>query len=165
LRVELSVEWGLPVEEILRYAKAHDVDLIAMGAHGRRGVGDVLLYRRGRRRPRRARPCADRACGTNELAHEHHVELPDMKERPRWSFSSSTTSPAHRCTSILGTVTAVWPDLVTRSHQPDQASGRRIAPRARRPPTSSKQAACCHLTDFNWLSDTCWFNRQLGAAV
>lgn len=43
LRVELAVEWGLPVEEILRYAKAHDVDLIAMGAHGRRGVGDVLL--------------------------------------------------------------------------------------------------------------------------
>ena len=34
MRVELSVEWGLPVEEILRYAKAHDVDLIAMGAHG-----------------------------------------------------------------------------------------------------------------------------------
>lgn len=43
LRVELAVEWGLPVDEILRYAKAHDVDLIAMGAHGRRGVGDVLL--------------------------------------------------------------------------------------------------------------------------
>ena len=43
LRVELVVEWGLPVEEILRYAKTHDVDLIAIGTHGHSGLSEVLL--------------------------------------------------------------------------------------------------------------------------
>ena len=43
LRVHLSVEWGSPTLEILRYAKAHDVDLIAMGRHGRSGFPHLLL--------------------------------------------------------------------------------------------------------------------------
>ncbi|RPI51153.1 MAG: universal stress protein, partial [Acidobacteria bacterium] len=34
LRVQLAVEWGAPAVEILRYASAHNVDLIAMGRHG-----------------------------------------------------------------------------------------------------------------------------------
>ena len=42
LHVHLSVEWGSPTVEILRYAKAHDVDLIAMGRHGKSGFPHVF---------------------------------------------------------------------------------------------------------------------------
>jgi universal stress protein A len=45
LRVRLAVEWGTPALEILRYAGAHDVDLIAIGRHGRGGVKHLLLGR------------------------------------------------------------------------------------------------------------------------
>ena len=38
LRVTLDVEWGTPLVEIVRYASAHHIGLIAMGTHGRRGV-------------------------------------------------------------------------------------------------------------------------------
>jgi nucleotide-binding universal stress UspA family protein len=43
LRVQLAVEWGSPTLEILRYATAHHVDLIAMGRHGRSGFQNLLL--------------------------------------------------------------------------------------------------------------------------
>jgi len=43
LRVRLAVEWGIPAVEILRYARTHDVDLIAMGRHGRSGFRHLLL--------------------------------------------------------------------------------------------------------------------------
>jgi nucleotide-binding universal stress UspA family protein len=43
VRVELAIEWGSPADEILRYAKEHTIDLIAMGTHGRGGVGRLLL--------------------------------------------------------------------------------------------------------------------------
>ena len=43
LRVRLAVEWGTATVEILRYARSHDVDLIAMGRHGRSGIKHVLL--------------------------------------------------------------------------------------------------------------------------
>lgn len=61
-------------------------------------------------------------------------------------------------------VVTVRPD----PNDPDHISqiklqGGESLPRARRPPTSSRQAACCHLTDFNRLRETCRFNRQLAA--
>lgn len=34
---------GFEVEEILSYAKAHEIDLIVLGTHGRRGVSHFLL--------------------------------------------------------------------------------------------------------------------------
>jgi nucleotide-binding universal stress UspA family protein len=43
LRVRLAVEWGTATVEILRYARSHDVDLIAMGRHGRSGIKHMLL--------------------------------------------------------------------------------------------------------------------------
>jgi nucleotide-binding universal stress UspA family protein len=42
-RVRLAVEWGTATVEILRYARSHDVDLIAMGRHGRSGITHMLL--------------------------------------------------------------------------------------------------------------------------
>jgi universal stress protein A len=43
LRAELAVEGGLPSVEIIRYAKEHAIDLIAMGTHGRTGVKNLLM--------------------------------------------------------------------------------------------------------------------------
>jgi nucleotide-binding universal stress UspA family protein len=43
LRAELALEWGTPFVEIIRYARAHEIDLIAMGTHGRGGVKHLLM--------------------------------------------------------------------------------------------------------------------------
>ena len=43
MRVRLTVHWGTPAVEILRYAQARHVDLIAMGKRGRGGVKPLLL--------------------------------------------------------------------------------------------------------------------------
>ena len=43
LRVTLALRWGAPVVEILRYAKAHKVDLITIGRHGRSGIKHLLI--------------------------------------------------------------------------------------------------------------------------
>jgi nucleotide-binding universal stress UspA family protein len=43
LKVEFAVEWGIPFTEIVRYAQARRVDLIAMGTHGRGGVKHLIL--------------------------------------------------------------------------------------------------------------------------
>jgi nucleotide-binding universal stress UspA family protein len=43
LHVELALEWGAPFVEIIRYARSHEIDLIAMGTHGRSGVTHLLL--------------------------------------------------------------------------------------------------------------------------
>src|SRR5882762_4902789 len=43
LTVELWIEWGSPVDEIIRYATEHAIDLISMGTHGRGGVERLLL--------------------------------------------------------------------------------------------------------------------------
>jgi nucleotide-binding universal stress UspA family protein len=43
LRVDLAVEWGASAVEILRYASEHDIDLIAMGAHGQSGFTRPVL--------------------------------------------------------------------------------------------------------------------------
>jgi nucleotide-binding universal stress UspA family protein len=43
LKVEFAVEWGIPFTEIIRYAQARRIDLIAMGTHGRGGVKRLIL--------------------------------------------------------------------------------------------------------------------------
>ncbi len=42
-RVETALLAGNPFVEIVRYAKAHDVDLIVMGTHGRGPIAHMLL--------------------------------------------------------------------------------------------------------------------------
>ena len=43
LRAETALLAGNPVLEIIRYAKAHGVDLIVMGTHGRGPIAHMLL--------------------------------------------------------------------------------------------------------------------------
>jgi nucleotide-binding universal stress UspA family protein len=43
LKVAFAIEWGVPFTEIIRYAHAHQIDLIAMGTHGSSGVKDLIL--------------------------------------------------------------------------------------------------------------------------
>ena len=43
IEVERAVRTDVPHEAILRYARAHDVDLVVMGTHGRTGVERFLL--------------------------------------------------------------------------------------------------------------------------
>ena len=42
-RVVIATAAGDPVDEILRYAQAHDVNLIVCGTHGRHGLEHVLI--------------------------------------------------------------------------------------------------------------------------
>ncbi len=41
--VEQEVARGIPSKRILRYADGNDIDLIAMGTHGRTGIGHLVL--------------------------------------------------------------------------------------------------------------------------
>jgi nucleotide-binding universal stress UspA family protein len=43
LRPEYALRIGTPVDEIVRYADARDVDLIIMGTHGRSGMAHLLM--------------------------------------------------------------------------------------------------------------------------
>jgi universal stress protein A len=43
LQATLAIEWGTPVDEIIRYAQEHEIDLIAMGTHGRGGLKRLIL--------------------------------------------------------------------------------------------------------------------------
>jgi len=43
LRAEIALLSGNPFLEIIRYAKAHDIDLIVMGTHGRGPIAHMLL--------------------------------------------------------------------------------------------------------------------------
>jgi nucleotide-binding universal stress UspA family protein len=43
LHAEVALEGGAPFVEIIRYARTHDIDLIAMGTHGRSGVKHLLM--------------------------------------------------------------------------------------------------------------------------
>ena len=43
LRAETALLAGNPFLEIIRYAKAHDIDLIVMGTHGRGPIAHMLL--------------------------------------------------------------------------------------------------------------------------
>jgi nucleotide-binding universal stress UspA family protein len=60
LHAELALEWGSPFVEIIRYAKAHAIDLIVMGTHGRGGVKHVIIGCGRKRGPQRAVSGADR---------------------------------------------------------------------------------------------------------
>lgn len=55
-RVTRSVIVGTPFVEIVRYAKAEDVDLIVVGSHGRSGLAHVLMGSVAERVVRKA-PC------------------------------------------------------------------------------------------------------------
>ncbi|MFH0882346.1 MAG: Nramp family divalent metal transporter [bacterium] len=41
--VEIALPHGNPAKELVTYAKTHDVDLLVMGSHGHRLLGDLLL--------------------------------------------------------------------------------------------------------------------------
>src|SRR5262245_44588626 len=41
--VERAVQWGKPSSEIIRYAKAHEIDLIVLGTHGEGPIMHLLL--------------------------------------------------------------------------------------------------------------------------
>lgn len=41
--IEYSVIRGVPYEEILKFAKNNDIDLIVIGTHGRKGIDRVLF--------------------------------------------------------------------------------------------------------------------------
>jgi nucleotide-binding universal stress UspA family protein len=43
LRPECAMRVGTPAEEIVKYATEHDIDLIVLGTHGRRGVARLVL--------------------------------------------------------------------------------------------------------------------------
>jgi nucleotide-binding universal stress UspA family protein len=43
LNVELAIEWGVPFTEIIRYARARQIELIVMGTHGSGGVKRLIL--------------------------------------------------------------------------------------------------------------------------
>lgn len=42
-KVEAAVSFGVPFVEIIKFAKAFDVDLIVMGTHGRSGIAHMLI--------------------------------------------------------------------------------------------------------------------------
>jgi nucleotide-binding universal stress UspA family protein len=42
-KAELALEWGSPLEEIIRYAAEHAIELITMGTHGRGGVKRLVI--------------------------------------------------------------------------------------------------------------------------
>jgi len=54
--IQLAIEWGAPGVEIVRYARAQNVDLIAMGKHGRGALKHLLLGSVAEQVVRRA-PC------------------------------------------------------------------------------------------------------------
>jgi nucleotide-binding universal stress UspA family protein len=41
--IESSLAHGVPYEEILKFAKAHDIDMIVIGTHGRKGLDRAIL--------------------------------------------------------------------------------------------------------------------------
>jgi len=43
LRIQFALEWGMPFVEIIRYARAHGIDLITLGTHGRSGIKHLLM--------------------------------------------------------------------------------------------------------------------------
>lgn len=43
IRVHRSTREGPPIDEIVKYAREHHIDLIVQGTHGRRGIRHMLL--------------------------------------------------------------------------------------------------------------------------
>jgi nucleotide-binding universal stress UspA family protein len=63
---------GSPAEAIVEYARAHAIDLIVMGTHGREGVGHLLMGSTAERVVRRS------PCPVLTLHHpEHEFVAPD----------------------------------------------------------------------------------------
>jgi nucleotide-binding universal stress UspA family protein len=56
-KVTIAARWGKPYREILKYSKEHDIDLIAMGAHGS-DFGSNTLFGSNVDRVLRQAPCA-----------------------------------------------------------------------------------------------------------
>jgi nucleotide-binding universal stress UspA family protein len=79
LHVRMAVEWGSPSREIIRYATAHDVDLIAMGRHGRSGIKNLLIGSVAEKVMRSA-SCAVLSVNTPVVEqvtrHTHHQPFP-----------------------------------------------------------------------------------------
>jgi nucleotide-binding universal stress UspA family protein len=59
--VRLALEWGIPVVEILRYARTYPIDFIALGRHGRGGFKHLLMGSVAEQVVRRA-PCTVSIC-------------------------------------------------------------------------------------------------------
>lgn len=43
VQVHRAIQVGAPIDEIVKYAKEHNIDLIIQGTHGRRGIKHMLL--------------------------------------------------------------------------------------------------------------------------
>jgi universal stress protein A len=74
LKATLTAQLGHPFLEILRYAKAQDVDLIVMGTHGRGPLGHVVMGSVAERIVRKA-PCPVLTVRPDE----HEFVLPDRQ--------------------------------------------------------------------------------------
>jgi nucleotide-binding universal stress UspA family protein len=42
-RIVVATAWGDPSDEVLKYARSHDIDLIVCGTHGRRGWDHLTM--------------------------------------------------------------------------------------------------------------------------
>jgi len=56
LDVEMVILHGMPFLEVIRYAKANDIDLIVIGTHGRSGVDHIIFGSTAEKVVRKA-PC------------------------------------------------------------------------------------------------------------
>jgi nucleotide-binding universal stress UspA family protein len=56
LDVEMLILHGMPFLEVIRYAKANDIDLIVIGTHGRSGVDHIIFGSTAEKVVRKA-PC------------------------------------------------------------------------------------------------------------
>ena len=90
VRVTSEVTRGHPFVEIVRYARAHQIDLIVMGTHGRGAVEHMLLGSVAERVVRKA-PCP---VLTVRLP-EHSFRLPGSEEQqdPRTDAPAPATAP------------------------------------------------------------------------
>lgn len=71
-RAERAVLHGVPVDQILRYARKHEIDLIVMGTHGRTGLRHMLIGSVAENIVRTA-PCPVLTVRPDS----HHFALPD----------------------------------------------------------------------------------------
>lgn len=91
VRVTSEVTRGHPFVEIVRYARAHEIDLIVMGTHGRGAVEHMLLGSVAERVVRKA-PCPVLTVRLPEHSFRHPgSEEPRNPQRPE-----SPTTPAPR---------------------------------------------------------------------
>ena len=68
---------GKPSDEIVRYAKEHEIDVVVMGTHGRQGVARAVLGSVAERVVRRA------SCPVLTVHHpEHEFHMPEENVEP-----------------------------------------------------------------------------------